>query len=191
VLFGHTDRSFYLREIARRLHASPGAVQRELAQLFGAGLVQRESSGHQVFYRANKSSPVFGEMRALVAKTVGTVDVLRSVLKPLSKSLRVAFVYGSVARHEEAADSDIDLMVVGDVGLDQVIARVAKAQTLLGREINPTVYSLREFRAKLTDGNHFLRSVIKGEKLFVIGSADELAQVGGIRVAAERGNQSR
>jgi uncharacterized protein len=178
MLYGHTDKEFYLREIARHVDVSPGAVQRELAQLCRAGLATRTSSGHRVFYQANKASPVFVEMRALVNKTVGVFDILATALASISKRIRVAFVYGSVARHEQKSESDIDLMVIGDAGYDQVLARLLKVQDVLGREINPTVYSPKEFKSKLSSGNHFLNSVLKADKLFVFGGEDELKKLG-------------
>jgi uncharacterized protein len=183
MLYGRPRSSFYLREIARHIGSSVGPVQRELDQLHRAGLVTRTSSGHQVFYQANKNGPVFEEMRSLVAKTVGFVDVIHSALAPISTRIRVAFIYGSVARQEETAESDIDLMVVGRARFDEVLVRLSKAQVKLGRDINPTVYSSREFSAKLADGNNFLNTVMKDKKLFVIGTENELAEVGGKRLA--------
>jgi predicted nucleotidyltransferase len=188
LLYGQAEKSFYLREIARHIGASAGAVQSEMEQLCRAGLVTRTSSGHQVYYQANKASPVFGEMRALVTKTVGVFDVVRSALDAISAKIRVAFIYGSVARHEQTAESDVDIMVIGRARFDEVLARLSKAQGRLGREINPTVYSPREFKAKLADGNNFVTSVMKGDKIFVIGGEDELAEVGGVRMAKAAGN---
>jgi predicted nucleotidyltransferase len=183
MLYGRAEKSFYLREIARHIGSSVGSVQRELDQLCRVGLVTRTSSGHQVFYQANKAGPVFAEMRALVKKTVGVVDVVNSALAVIAPRIRVAFIYGSVARQEETAESDIDLMVVGSARFDEVLERLSKAQTTLGRDINPTVYSPREFKAKLADGNNFVNTVLKGSKLFVIGNEDELGEVGGKRLA--------
>ncbi len=183
MLYGHPDKSYYLREIARHIGVSVGPVQRELDQIHRVGLVTRTSSGHQVFYQANPAGPVFEEMRALVAKTVGVVDVIHSALAEISAKIRVAFIYGSIARQEETSESDIDLMVIGRVRLDEVLVRLSKAQVALGRDINPTVYSSREFKAKVADGNNFLNTVLKSKKLFVIGNDDELAEVGGKRLA--------
>src|SRR5690242_19590144 len=108
LLYGHADESFYTRQIARELNVSLGAVQRELETLAKIGIINRSSIGNQVFYRVNKNAPVFPEMRSLVNKTVGAVSVLRTALQPISKQIVVAFVYGSLAREEETAQSDID-----------------------------------------------------------------------------------
>jgi predicted nucleotidyltransferase len=183
LLYGHSDESFYVRQISRNIGISPGAVQRELEQLALAGLIARSQVGNQVFYRANTDSPIFPEIRSLVAKTVGLSDTLRLALEPIVKDIRVAFVFGSVARQEENAKSDIDLMIVGDVTFDRVISCLGQAQEKVGRQINPTTYSAREFRAKLNSGNHFLRSVLQGSKLFLIGTEDDLRKLGAKRVA--------
>jgi predicted nucleotidyltransferase len=191
LLYGQADKAFYVRQIARQLDASVGAIQRELEKLAKVGLIVRTSLGNQVFYQANQSSPVFSEMRTLLAKTVGVFDILHSALEPLSAEISVSFVYGSVARQEETAQSDVDLMIIGSVSLDGVLSRMPAVEASLGRQVNPTVYSLGEFRSKLAAGNHFLTSVLKDKKVFLIGTQDELRKVGGVRLAEAGSKQSR
>jgi predicted nucleotidyltransferase len=193
LLYGHADQSFYTRQIAREAGAgvSVGAVQRELGNLSRVGLVVRNSVGNQVFYQANRGAPVFAEMRALVNKTVGVFHALRSALEALSKRIVVAFVYGSVARGEETATSDLDLMVVGDAKLDDVLSRLSEVEKTIGRPVNPTVYSVAEFKSKLVNGNHFLNAVLKGKKVFLLGDEDELRKVGRVRLAKAGSHQSR
>lgn len=192
LLYGHADRSFYYRQIVRELSGlSAGTLQRELKMLSEVGLIERAVLGKQVFYRANRSHPVFPELRALVEKTVGAVPTLRSALAPLSDLVSVALVYGSMARGEEKAESDIDLLIVGSVTLEQVLEKVANVERSLRRAINPAVYSVAEFRTKLAGGNHFLNSVVRGNKLFLIGGEDELGEVGRVRLAQSRTNKSR
>ena len=183
LLYGRADQSFYTREIAREIDASVGAVQRELENLSKVGLILRKSAGSQVYYQANRETPIFPEMRALINKTIGIFGVLRSALRPLSKQIIAAFVYGSVAREQETAQSDVDLMVVGKATLDQVLSRVSTTEKAIGRSINPTVYSVAEFKSKLATENHFLTSVLKGQKVFLLGDEDELRKMGGIRLA--------
>ena len=183
LLYGRADQSFYTREIAREVDASVGAVQRELENLSKVGLILRKSVGSQVYYQANRETPIFPEMRALINKTIGIFGVLRSALRPLSKQIIAAFVYGSVAREQETAQSDVDLMVVGKATLDQVLSRVSTTEKAIGRSINPTVYSVAEFKSKLATENHFLTSVLKGQKVFLLGDEDELRKMGGIRLA--------
>ena len=183
LLYGQSDQAFYVRQIARHVRASVGSVQRELKKLAEVGLITRTSVGNQVFYQVNRRSPVFAEMRALVNKTAGLFHVLGTALKPLAGQIKVAFVYGSIARQEEKAESDIDLMIFGDARLDDVLASLSEAETSLSRTVNPTVYSVQEFKKKLASGNHFLHSVINGKKVFLIGNEDELGKMAGIRMA--------
>lgn len=183
LLYGHADKSYYVRQIARHVKASVGAVQRELEKLTQVDLLVRTSVGNQVFYQVNQRNPVFFEMRALVNKTVGIFNILRSTLEHLSEQITIAFVYGSVARQEEKAESDIDVMIIGIVELDDVIARMSDAEATLGRAVNPTVYSVHEFKEKLENGNHFLNAVVSGDKVFLIGNEDELGKMAGVRMA--------
>ena len=189
LLYGHADQSFYTRQIAREVNASVGAVQRELENLSKVGLIVRSSLGSQVFYQANRNAPIFREMQALVNKTIGIFSVLRSALHPLAKRVLVAFVYGSVAREEETAQSDVDLMIVGKATLDEILSRLSTVEKSIGRPINPTVYSVEEFKSKLASGNHFLTAVLKGQKEFLLGDEDELRKVGGVRLAKAGANQ--
>jgi uncharacterized protein len=180
LLFGRPDESFYLREIIRQTGGGAGAVQRELAHLHRAGLIERLPRGSQVHYRANSVSPVFPELRALVAKTTGAADVLRAALGPLSEAgaIQFAFVYGSMAKGEQGPDSDIDLMVIGDVGFADLVQSLQSAQRVLGREINPTIYTVADYRAGLAGRAHFLTSVVRRPKLMLVGRSDELEGLG-------------
>ena len=191
LLYGQSDQSFYTRQIAREVDFSVGAVQRELENLSKVGLIVRNSIGSQVFYQANRDAPIFQEMRALVNKTIGVFSALRSALQSLSKQIVVAFVYGSMAREQETAQSDVDLLVVGKATLDDILSRLSTVEKRVGRPINPTVYSVAEFKSKLANGNHFLNAVLKGQKVFLLGDEDELRKMGGIRLAKERANQPR
>jgi len=190
LLYGRADKAFYVRQIARHVYASPGSVRRELEKLAAVDLIVRTSLGNQVFYQANQRHPVFSELRALVNKTVGVFNILRAALESLSNRVSVAFVYGSIARQEETATSDIDLMIIGDIELDDVLVRLPKAETALGRAVNPTLYSIHEIKRKLEDGNHFLNAVIDGKKEFLIGNEDELREMAGIRMV-KAGAQQR
>jgi predicted nucleotidyltransferase len=176
VLYGHVGESYYLRQLARMTGITLGPVQRELRQLVDAGLVTRKTLGTHTLYSANDASPVFSEMRSLVAKTVGIHDVLLAALRPLERKINLAFVYGSVARSRESYQSDIDLMIVGRVRFEDVIERMADAQKTLNREINPTIYTVNEYRSKVR-GN-FLKTVLGEKKLFIIGDENVLRELG-------------
>ena len=190
LLYSRPDESFYVRQLARQLSTSVGAVQRELATLSRVGLISRSRLGSQVFYQANRDSPVFAEMRELLAKTVGIFHALRAALEPLAKQIAVAFVYGSIARREEKAGSDVDLMIVGKVSLDEVLEQLSNEKASLGRSVNPTVYSVPEYKSKVASENHFLNAVIRGQKVFLFGDEDELRKMGGVRLAKTRSHKS-
>jgi uncharacterized protein len=178
LLYGHADEQFYLREVARRAGTGIGATQRELRQLTDAGLLHRLRRGNQVYYRANRENPIFQELKSIVAKTSGIRDILHEGLARLTDRIRLAFVYGSIARGKETASSDVDLMVVGDVSFSEVVSALSEIEPKLGREVNPTVFDPGEFSEKLAAKNHFLSAVTKEKKLFVIGDEREFRRLG-------------
>ena len=183
LLYGHADEQFYLREISRRAGTGIGATQRELRQLSEAGVIQNVHRGRQIYYQANRKNPIYAELKSILAKTSGIRDVLREVLTPLGEQIKLAFVYGSIARGEERASSDIDLMVVGEASFADVASALSESGAKLGREVNPTVYGPHEFREKLAANNHFLSVVAKDKKLFVIGDEREFRRLGQERLA--------
>lgn len=190
MLYGHVDQSFYVRQLVRAIGAGHGALQRELKYLTEMGLVLRRNQGNQVLYQANSQSPIFSEIKGLITKTVGIHDVIRSALASLGPEIQIVFVYGSVARQKERANSDVDLMVLGDASFSEVVSALGPAQKALGREINPTVFPASEFRSKLAAGNHFLRSVMKEKRLFVLGTENELTKLASKQLAGSAHNKS-
>lgn len=177
LLYGHAGESYYVRQIARVLGGGHGALQRELKHLAEMGLLVRSTRGNQVLYQANQQNPIFPELRSLVAKTFGIHDMIRSSLAGLGDRIQTAFIYGSVAHEGERPDSDVDLLVIGEASFREVVTALAPAQRQAGREINPSVFSASEFRSKLKAGNHFLTSVMRGKKIFVLGTQHELANL--------------
>ena len=175
LLYGQVEDAFYLRQIVRAAGAGLGAVQRELKQLSDAGIVKRFVRGHQVYYQANPQSPVFAEVKNLVVKTVGVGAALQAALAPLADRIDLAVIYGSIARSEEHRESDVDVLVVGKVTFAEVVSAFSEVQETIGREINPTVYPLSEFRSKLAAGHHFLSTVLREPMLFLIGEKRDLA----------------
>ena len=178
LLFGHPDQRFYLRQIARTVDTSPGNVQRELETLSEIHLITRLHIGRQVFAQANQLHPIFAELRSLIAKTSGIYQQLGTALQPLAPRIAFAFVFGSVACGEEDAHSDADLMVIGKVTLDEVLAHLGPVEKDIDRSINPTVYTLGEFRTKLRAGNHFLTAIVRGKKVFLVGDENEFRKIG-------------
>ncbi|MCK5205036.1 MAG: nucleotidyltransferase domain-containing protein [Desulfobacterales bacterium] len=179
VLYSHTDESFYLRQLVRITGVGVGAMQRELKQLTDSGIIRRLRIGRQIFFQANTDCPVFKELRDLVIKTIGVGDVLRSALVPLAERIQIAFIYGSLARGEETRSSDLDVLVVGDLTFAEVVSAISPLQETLSREINPSVYPLKEFKSKVSEGQHFISTVLEAPKIFVIGDNNELEKLVG------------
>jgi len=176
VLFGNHSRSFYANELIALAGSGSGAVQRELTQLAAAGLVTVTRIGNQKHYQANRSAPVFQELRGLVLKTSGLVDVLRSALAPLAGQVHLAFVFGSVVKGKDIVTSDIDLLVVSDtLAYRELFAALEPTTNRLRRTVNPTLYSRSEMDSRLRAGNPFVKRVLAQPKLWVIGETHDLA----------------
>jgi predicted nucleotidyltransferase len=175
VLFGHPERSFYASELIRDAGTGSGAAQRELARLEGSGLIVARRIGHQKHYQANAASPLYPELRNIVLKTVGLAEPLRDALRPLSSSIRVAFVYGSVAKATDRSASDIDLMIISDsLTYGDVFGALEPLTRTLGRDVNPTVYTAAELSKRARTEDAFITRVLAQPKLWVIGSEDDL-----------------
>ncbi len=178
-VFGQPDREWYLTELARTLETQPSSLQRELEALSRAGILEQRRDGRRVYVKTDRSSPVFADLRGLLEKTAGVIPVLRRELETLGESIYLAFIYGSIARSEEISASDIDLMVVGKAGLSDLIPALRSSEHILGRPVNPSVYSSEEFQERARSGDHFLTTVLKGAKHFVKGGEDELERIAG------------
>ena len=174
--FMEPDRWWYLSDLAKHLGVSPSSLQRELAALAGAGVLRRRRDGNRVYFQPNPACPFFAELQGIMTKTAGLVDVLRESLRPLAASIDWAFVYGSFARSEEHASSDVDVMIIGQPGLADVAPRLRKAEQRLNRAVNPTVHTRKEFAKKVKGGRQFTRIVLDGNKLFIYGNARDLAE---------------
>jgi len=171
------QRRLHVREIARMTGTVAGTMNKELDRLQRAGLLERHSVGNQLQYCANPGHPVFAELSALLRKTIGLADVLALALTPVASRIVVAFVFGSVAQSRDTALSDVDVMLIGDVDFGEVVNLLYEAQTTLQREINPKVFSMAEWQAKLAAKSSFVLEVLAKPKLFLIGSQHELDQL--------------
>jgi DNA-binding transcriptional ArsR family regulator len=176
-LYVEPAREWYLSDLARHLKVQPSSLQRELARLNAAGIIRKRRDGNRVYFSAETEGPIFTDLQGLLLKTAGMKDVLAEALAPFRGSIAVAFVSGSLARGEEVPRSDIDLMVIGRVGLAELAPALSKAEEKLLRPVNPSVYTPSEIAEKLASGHHFLRTVMSQEKLFIVGSEDELAAI--------------
>ena len=176
LLFGAGARELHVREIARQAGLNDATVRQELKKLAGLRLVSARRSGNRAYYHAEKTHPLYPDIRNLVLKTSGLGDVLRQALGKFP--VRVAFVFGSIADGSERPESDVDIMAVGSLSLRQASKPLAVAASRLGREINPHVLTPEEYARRTKERDHFLTSVLRRPKLFVIGSDDELEAMG-------------
>jgi len=177
LLYGRADSSFYTKQILDAVKIGRGTVQRELKNLTDTGIIIREVQGRQVYYRANARCPIFNELKNIVRKTFGVADVLRQSLVTEAAKVRVAFIFGSIARSDDDRRSDIDLMMVGKISFGDVVSLLSPAEEKLGREVNPVVYPVAEFKKKVKEDHHFVKTVLEDEKIFVIGDEDELRKL--------------
>ncbi len=175
VLFGNPGRSFYANEVIALAQSGTGAVQRELVALSEAGLLTVTRQGNQKHYQANADAPVFAELRGLVLKTMGLADVLSAALAPLASQIDLAFVYGSVARQQDTAHSDIDLMIVSaELGYAEVFGALESACATLGRQVNPTLYTPAELAKRISQDNAFVTRVFQQPKIWLIGTEKDI-----------------
>ncbi|MDP3822956.1 MAG: nucleotidyltransferase domain-containing protein [Burkholderiales bacterium] len=178
LLLLHPERALHVREIARLTGTTAGTLNKELTKLHAAGLLDRERVGNQVRYTANRASPIFTELSAILRKTIGLADVLADALAPSASVISVAFVFGSMARATETARSDVDVMLIASMGFGDAVKLLYPAQAVLGREVNPVVFSVDEWRARLKAKDPFAREVLVQPKIFLIGTDDELEKLG-------------
>ena len=173
LLFSQPDRKLYLRQIIRLTGAGQGAIQRELANLVQAGVLTKTREANLAYFQVNRAVAVYNELRGIVQKTAGIPDFLRTALLPLADSIQHAFIYGSIASGTERAESDVDLMVIGDVSFFDVVSVVSPLQETLGREINPTVFTSDELARQLTARDPFLSQVMENAQIDLIGGDRE------------------
>lgn len=175
LLFINADRSFYTNEIVRFVNSGIGVVQRELEKLAQSGLVTTKKIGNQKHYQANSDTPIFAELRGIVLKTVGLVDILHLALLPLSDKIHAAFIYGSIAKGSDTAKSDIDVFIIGtELAYADVYVALSAYESSIGRPVNPSIYSTQELQRKLAEDNTFVSRVLNQPKIFLIGSDNDL-----------------
>lgn len=181
LLFGLRNGELHLRAIERGSGISAPSIRQELMRLMKLDLVKVRKESNRHYYRANIEHPLYGDIRNIVLKTSGLVDILTEAVS--HKEVKVAFVFGSVAANHDNASSDIDLMIIGNVGLRKAVGWLSGVSEKVGREINPHVLSVDELGNRVTEGEHFLTSVLESPKLFVVGNQIELERLGKRRLA--------
>ncbi len=175
LLFGQPERSFFATELIGLAGSGSGAVQRELQRLAESGLVTITRIGNQKHYQANRAAPIFKELHSIAVKMLGPADVLRDALSPLAERVHAAWLYGSLAKGSDRAQSDIDVLIVSDdLTLEKVYSALAVAEKRLGRKVSPTLYTLKEFERRRAARNPFLTKVLAGERIPLIGNGDDL-----------------
>jgi predicted nucleotidyltransferase/DNA-binding HxlR family transcriptional regulator len=176
LLLSGSGEELHVREIERRSGLNDSTLRQELRKLVRLDLVQSRRDSNRVYYRAKTENPLYPEIRNLVLKTIGLADGLKSAL--VDTRIRVAFVFGSIARGEEKAGSDVDLMVIGQLGLRDLSRLLSGIEEKIGREVNPHVLSEKEFRKRVRAKEHFVSRVMESPKIFIIGSPHELEAMG-------------
>lgn len=173
LFFTNPSKKYYLRELERMLGYSAGSIRRELLRFQKDDLFNTQRVGNLLFYSLNTKHPLFKELKSIVSKTVGVEASLRKALSSI-KDIRIAFIYGSFATKREKAASDIDLMIIGDPDISLLNEKIAELERRLKREINPTIYSLKEYKAKKKAKSGFVMELLKNPKMMLIGKEDDL-----------------
>ena len=170
------ERWWFMTELARHLETTPSSLQRELESLVDAGLLERRQDGRRSYFRANSASPLFADLRGMIEKTSGVVPAIKAALKTFGSRIELAFLYGSIARGEEHSASDVDLAIVGTLRQIDLLPALRKLEACFHREVNVTLFSPDEFRARLAAGDHFLHSVLQGKTTLLKGAIHELEE---------------
>ena len=174
LLLLHPETSYHVREIARLTNTTAGTLHRELSKLAKAQILLRKISGNQVYYQANVSFLIFSELVSILRKTSGLTNALANALAPLEDKVEVAFIYGSIARGTENAESDVDIIIIGDISFKAAATALYSAQTIIGREINPRVYQRTEWQTLIATKNAFIKEILNKPKLFIKGTMNDI-----------------
>jgi predicted nucleotidyltransferase len=176
MLLLHPDSTYHVRELARLTDTSAGTLHKELTKLAESGLLLREKKGNQIRYQANRACPVYEELAGLFRKTTGLANVLTEALMPLSEKIKIALIFGSVARGEETASSDVDLLIIGNVGFAETVKALHAAELVISREINPLVLSPGEFNERIKNRDSFVQELLTHPTLPLIGHIHDIGQ---------------
>jgi predicted nucleotidyltransferase len=173
-LFTHPDERYFVRQLTSLVKEDSTNVSRELSRLEKAGILVSTIEGKHKYYQANRQSPLFDELHGLMLKTVGVADIIKKALEPRMADIKLAFIFGSLAKKSENRFSDIDLLVVGNITFGEVVDLISTAEGTLNRELNPVVYTLSEFNKRVSENHYFISDILSGDKIFVVGDENEL-----------------
>jgi len=172
--YGQPERRWYLSELANWIGTAPSSLQRELKSLSQTGILKTVREGNRTYFQAETDSPIFNPLKELVAQTLGVIPALQEDFYQFDNRLECAFIYGSVARGEEKSTSDVDLLIIGSIGLAELAPTLRRLEKKFNREFNATCFAPEEFKGKVRGANHFLTAVLKEEKIFIRGDDNEL-----------------
>lgn len=167
---------------------SPTMLGKELDVLVAAGIAVDRMDGNRRMAQANPDCPIFDELRGIARKTAGLADIVRDAIGEV-EGVELAFIFGSVARGQEKASSDVDLCVIGSARHAAVLSALGPAQASVGRPVNPIVYTPSEMREKMKEPSSFIEKMLASEKIFLVGDEDGLKRIADVR--AQRGNDRR
>lgn len=173
-IFGQPERSYHLSELRRLTGLGSASLQREINRLVDAGLASSKMQGNLRQISANRQSPLFKELRELTSKVMGVAPMLQEALLPIENKIEIALIYGSVAKQSDTAESDIDVMLVGrDLTLSDILEQLLPVEEILCRKINPTFYTVQEFKKRLSDADSFVNKVLSQPTLQIFGNMDD------------------
>jgi predicted nucleotidyltransferase len=175
--YSQPEKWWFMSELATFIETTPSSLQRELATLVDSGILRSRRDGNRLYFQAETDSPIFVPLRDLISQTLGIVGEIKESISQFAEKIDFAFIYGSVARGEEHTLSDVDIMVVGSIGLAELSPPLRELGRKFNREINATCYRVEEFQKKLETQSHFLTNVIGNEKIYLIGGEDELESI--------------
>jgi predicted nucleotidyltransferase len=173
----HPDDRFYLRDISRKINVSQGTLHRDLKPLVWDGILLSESRVNQSYYSVNKNCPIYNELRGIIIKTFGVVNILEKSIELYRDKINFAFIYGSLAKGDDTGNSDIDLFVVGDIDYSGLSDSILSRENELGRPVNMFLLTPHDLKMKIEEENHFVTNVLKSEKIFLRGSEDDIKRL--------------
>jgi predicted nucleotidyltransferase len=177
LLYGNPQKSFYLKEILRKTGMGVATIKSELDSLLSSGILSMTKIGNQHHYQANTNCPIYSELVSIVKKTFGIADVIKNACAPIEKEIDLAFIYGSVAKGEETANSDIDLFVISNLALADLMKALTVVEKELGRKINPSIYTNKQVKSRIKQKNAFITRIMKQPKLWILGDENELKKL--------------
>jgi predicted nucleotidyltransferase len=177
--YDQPEKWWYMSELAAHAGTSPSSLQRELSTFASNGLLLRKRDGGRIYFKAATDSPLFSSLRELLERSLGPGEAIREAIAPLRERIEIAFIYGSVAKGDEHAASDVDILFIGDLGLADLVKVLRPLEQKFGKEFNAKCYSAREFALKFRDGNHFVTAIMRDPKVFLEGDEDDLERLVG------------